>query len=324
YAPTNGIEVTFSRNYIMNNRIYECDHGIWGGYSYETDISNNKLRNNRVGIAIEHGQNNTIRYNVFYKNKEAIRLWARDKQPADWGYSKNRDTRSRNYLIASNSFNEDRLVYNFRKTRIINLFSNTYTGETELIKNDSTVSGLDTAFYEKLYQLSINDTNIILPEVDSAMNPFAGSADYAGRKNIRMTEWGPYDFRSPIIWNSNPKDTTGIMHFDILGPAGNWKIKSAKGIDSITASGITFPASITAKKQKAEKTDISIELEYTGEEIVTPFGQTIAAGEPYVFKFSKFFQPIQWDVKWFSYDTIRSPLDSKNEFLPVESLPIKS
>src|SRR5690606_28343099 len=63
---------------------------------------------------------------------------------------------------------------------------------------------------------------------------------------------------------------------------------------------------------------------YTGEEIVTPFGQTIAAGEPYVFKFSKFFQPIQWDVKWFSYDTIRSPLDSKNEFLPVESLPIKS
>src|SRR5690606_20180566 len=277
YAPTNGIEVTFSRNYIMNNRIYECDHGIWGGYSYETDISNNKLRNNRVGIAIEHGQNNTIRYNVFYKNKEAIRLWARDKQPADWGYSKNRDTRSRNYLIASNSFNEDRLVYNFRKTRIINLFSNTYTGETELIKNDSTVSGLDTAFYEKLYQLSINDTNIILPEVDSAMNPFIGSAEYAGRKNIRMTEWGPYDFRSPVIWHTNPSDTSGIMHFEILGPAGNWKIKSAKGVDSITTSGITFPATITAKKQKAPKTDILIELEYTGEEIVTPFGQTIAA-----------------------------------------------
>ena len=28
FAPTNGVEVTFSRNYIANNRIYECDHGI--------------------------------------------------------------------------------------------------------------------------------------------------------------------------------------------------------------------------------------------------------------------------------------------------------
>src|SRR6476469_4653393 len=39
YAPTNGVEVTFSSNKIVNNRIFECDNGIWGGYSYETIIS---------------------------------------------------------------------------------------------------------------------------------------------------------------------------------------------------------------------------------------------------------------------------------------------
>jgi hypothetical protein len=39
FAPTNGIEVTFSRNVIRENRIYECDDGIWGGYSYNTSIA---------------------------------------------------------------------------------------------------------------------------------------------------------------------------------------------------------------------------------------------------------------------------------------------
>ena len=324
YAPTNGIEVTFSRNYIADNRIYECDHGIWAGYSYETDFRNNKIRNNRIGIALEHGQNNKISYNVFYKNKEAIRLWSRKEQPADWGYAQNRDTRSRDYIIASNSFNSDSLVYNIKGTSKLNMFSNTYSGVDEVFKVDSTVIDLDTTFYERLYQLTVNDTNIILPEVDSAMNPFKGSGEYAGRNNIRMTAWGPYDFRSPIIWNTNPTDTSGIMHFDILGPAGKWNIKSAKGVDSITASGISFPAKITAKKQKSANTDILIELEYVGEEIVTHFGQTIPAGKPYIFQFRKYFQPIQWNVKWFSYDTIHSPLDPKNEFLPAGSIPVKT
>ena len=66
YAPTNGIEVTFSRNNIIDNRIFECDHGIWGGYSFESNITSNKFRNNRIGIAIEHGQQNKISYNIFY------------------------------------------------------------------------------------------------------------------------------------------------------------------------------------------------------------------------------------------------------------------
>ncbi|MBA2498418.1 MAG: right-handed parallel beta-helix repeat-containing protein [Chitinophagaceae bacterium] len=324
YAPTNGIEVTFSRNYIADNRIYECDHGIWAGYSYETNFRNNKIRNNRIGIALEHGQNNMISYNVFFKNKEAIRLWSRKEQPAGWGYAQNRDTRSRDYIIASNSFNNDSLVYNFKGTRNLNIFSNTYSGVDEVFKMDSTVVNLDTSFYERLYQLTVNDTNIILPEVDSAMNPFKGSIAYAGRKNIRMTAWGPYDFRSPIIWHNNPADTSRVMHFELVGPKGNWKVLSVKGVDSLSARSGNFPATITAIKQKSSNTDILIELEYVGEEIVTPFGQTIPAGKPYIFPFRKYFQPIQWEVKWFSYDTLKSPLDPKNEVLPVGSKPFKT
>src|SRR6185295_9232910 len=34
FAPTNGIEATFSRNAFMKNRVEGSDHGLWGGYSY--------------------------------------------------------------------------------------------------------------------------------------------------------------------------------------------------------------------------------------------------------------------------------------------------
>jgi parallel beta-helix repeat protein len=65
YAPTNGIEVTFSSNLIMKNILKDCDHGVWGGYSYETDITDNRFENNRIGIAIEHGQAMNIVLNSF-------------------------------------------------------------------------------------------------------------------------------------------------------------------------------------------------------------------------------------------------------------------
>ncbi len=34
HAVTNGIEATFSRNTFSRNRIDECWHGVWAGYSY--------------------------------------------------------------------------------------------------------------------------------------------------------------------------------------------------------------------------------------------------------------------------------------------------
>jgi len=85
YAPTNGVEVTFSSNKITHNKIFECDNGIWGGYSFNSAFSSNRIFNNNVGIAIEHGQHNEIQSNIFGNNKQAISLWSRTTPPADWG-----------------------------------------------------------------------------------------------------------------------------------------------------------------------------------------------------------------------------------------------
>jgi parallel beta-helix repeat protein len=190
YAPTNGIEVTFSRNIISGNRIFECDHGIWGGYSYNTVIAGNQFRQNRIAIAIEHGQENEIHHNIFHENKEAIRLWARKEQPADWGYAKNRDTRSRDYAIVNNNFNSNLVVMNITRSEKINVFENIYDEYETLFKTDSTVTGFDTTFNEEISQKFNEDTAEFVPDIPSPQNAFAGNSALAGRKNIMITEWG--------------------------------------------------------------------------------------------------------------------------------------
>ncbi len=297
FAPTNGVEVTFSRNRISGNRIFECDHGIWGGYSYSSMITGNQFRDNRIAIAIEHGQHINISYNLFSKDKEAIKLWSRKQQPTDWGYAKYRDTRSADYVIAMNSFNSNPTVVNVTRTDSLKIFGNTYSDFDNKLNLDSTVTNIDSTFGNLI------DTAILYPSVKNPVNPFTGNRKLEGRKNILITEWGPYDFRSPIIWNTNPTDTTDIMRFDLLGPKGKWAIKNFKGVENFSVDNGTFPATITAQKLKGDRTDIFIVLEYTGESITNLFGEKIAAGTPYRFFYKKFFQPMDWEVLFYALDT---------------------
>lgn len=104
HAPTNGIEATFSRNTFANNLILECWHGIWGGYSYDTKVLGNVFGLNAEGIALEHGQDITIRGNLFLRDRTALAFWQNDSQDPNWAYPKNRDTRSRDTLVEGNMF----------------------------------------------------------------------------------------------------------------------------------------------------------------------------------------------------------------------------
>ena len=314
YAPTNGVEVTFSRNRISGNRMFECDHGIWGGYSYQSKITGNQFRNNRIAIAIEHGQHNEISYNIFYNNKEAIRLWARKEQPPDWGYAKYRDTRSADYLIAMNSFTGNPLAINVTRTDSLKIFGNTYSDSVVRLKADSTVFNIDTTEGELI------DTTLVYPFVKNPVDPFKGNTRFAGRKNIMMTEWGPYDFNYPILWHTNPTDVSDTMKFELKGPAGGkWIIKSLKGVTSVLKASGTFPASITVLKDKTDSINRRIDVEYIGPAFTDPFGNIVPANKPWRFSFKKFFQPIKWQVLFFDLDTIsHNPLKTGQVFSPLE------
>ncbi len=323
YAPTNGIEVTFSSNYIANNRIFGCDHGIWGGYSYRTTIAGNQFRDNRVAIAIEHGQHNLVDNNLFAGDRTAIRLWANKTEPSGWGYPKYRDTRSVAYHILKNSFNNHQHVFSLARTDSLWVHDNTFNGiEADVLKFDSTITRFDSLF-DPFPAGSPVEPGVFKTRDDKA---FRGSGKYRGRKNIGVTEWGPYDFQYPLIWHVNPVDTGAIMQFDLLGPEGKWFIKKVKGVKNISADKGMFPASITAEKIKGERTDIAIELEYTGGAFTTLFGENIPAGKKYAFSFSKFFQPIDWEVRFFSIDTtFHNPVTTGELFAPnVRMAPFKT
>jgi parallel beta-helix repeat protein len=204
FSTANGIEATFSRNLFFQNRVVGNEYGVWGGYSFSSRIVGNEFRDNRTGIAIEHGQDNVISENSFTRDSTAIRLWADSIEPSDWGYPKHHDTRSRDYRISSNVFVDTRTVLNVRNT-----------------------SGLDTT--ESITQLGDFFRVLTLSYPTSPLMARDRSA-------IIVDEWGPYDWRTPKLWPVAGDSTRAVpLRLAVLGPAGGgtWRVVARRGVASL-------------------------------------------------------------------------------------------
>src|SRR5213083_2509344 len=201
YATANGVEVTFSRNEIIANRAWGSEYGVWGGYSFQTEIVGNDFRGNRTGVAIEHGQDNVIAHNQFDRDSTAIRLWADSIEPSEWGYPKHNDTRSRDYRIGGNEFAGNRTMLQMRNT-----------------------TGVDT--------LAVISRPVPPPYLAALRRP---SPPLAGRDRsaIIVDEWGPYNWESPKLW---PVDSTRAVPLRLvtLGPAGRWRLVSLRGVATLS------------------------------------------------------------------------------------------
>lgn len=318
YAPTNGVEVTFSKNNIIENIIKECDNGIWGGYSWKTSIVGNTFYKNKTGIAIEHGQNNSIASNSFNGDvQDGIKLWARKSQPADWGYAIKRVTASMNYQILYNTFQNENNAINAVLTDDIVIDENKFINCKKEIKTDSTVTNL------QLHPAQLLDTTAVIPEILSIWKKteIPVTTFKKGRDQMKITEWGPYDFRYPIIFLKKI-DSNHIYYFDVLGPKGNWKIKNTKDLKNISQNNGTFPAEITAQQNG---TDVRLELEYTGESFTNQFGIKQNAGKNYSFSFRDFQPDINWSVNWYSWDAAHDPNKNYELFKTIyNNTPVKS
>ena len=302
YAPTNGIEVTFSRNLIMKNILRDCDHGIWGGYSYDTDITDNVFANNRIGIAIEHGQNINIALNSFTNDRTGIKLWSREKQPADWAYARLKDTESKNYWIAANRFTSNEIAYDIMGTDTV-----VFSGNTKLMVNTNLQLGdraenIDTSreldFLDMEYQKDERLKTIKADQLPAAIVP-------QGKKEMRITEWGPYDFRYPLIWLKDV-DSNGLYHFDILGPPGTWEIGQVNGYQIINKGINIFPSTLTAKAITANS-EHSIQLNYTGSSYSNVFGKVLDSIAQRSFEHREFDPLNKWDINWYKWDAAHDP-----------------
>lgn len=327
YAPTNGVEVTFSSNRIIGNKMKECRYGIWGGYSWETEIVGNTIADSQFGVAIEHGQDNVIRRNLFENDTVGIQLWQREQQPSDWGYAKARDTRSRDYVLEANQFVGVSKPLDVGSTSPGRLIDNEFyrsplpasgLGENWQVSGNFVGTRIRPDSLIDIEDLNVEGLPARLPQGQDVQLPLSHPH---GRRYILINEWGPYNFEYPSIWLRDIKGDEYI--FLVLGPTGNWKAAGGTGFLSIVPKTGTFPATIRARRA-ADSLDLSLSFEFIGEAFNDQFGQEHKRGSGYVFSFNRFEPKVEWDVRWYAYTDATDPLQQYDRFRELKNRrPIK-
>jgi len=308
YAPTNGVEVTFSRNLVMKNVIRDCDHGIWGGYSFDSDFTDNDFAFNRIGIAIEHGQNNNIAINRFLYDKTAIKLWSRATQPADWKYAQVKDTRSMNYWIAANQFTATETIYDIMGTDTVAFSGNQKMAHTVNLKLGEKTNDIDTSREDDPLDMDyVPDERLKKIPVTKRPDPLFPK----GKENIRITQWGPYNFQYPLLWLKNI-DSAGLYHFEVLGTAGTWAVKDLNGFELIEKGKDSFPSTLIARPV-GNMPAKHIRLMYNGPSYINMFGRAENSGS--IFEYEQFTYTQKWITRWFTWNGTTDPLTAPDAFM---------
>jgi len=319
HAVANGIEATFSRNRFIANRIEDCWHGVWGGYSYDTVFIDNTFSGSTDAIAIEHGQNITITGNRFTGDETAIRLWANPTQDPNWGYPKTRDTRSRDYVITQNAFSGHKVALNLLRTAGLEVVNNAYVNVGVPLQTGPEVAALTFELPRALDRRAEVPGPPALAGAVDAMLPVGA---LRGRATIIVDEWGPYDYRSPKIWPAG-KLTDRPLKLRVLGPAGKWTLKSIRGGATDTRSGMV-PGELVVVPSGAGL-DLDLNLEYVGQDVVMPRGQTFAAGQPVPFSYRQLDPAVAWTVGFWTYEPAISPTTAPVRFAArMRQPPVKS
>lgn len=372
HAPTNGIEATFSRNKFVNNLVMECWHGIWGGYSFDSETVGNVFAYNGEAIAWEHGQKNRVVNNLFYRDTMGINIWMNKSQDPNWEYPKTKDTASKDWIFRANEFNQTAGdAFRIRDTANVEISRNYISSVGKFIRSEGANPGLaaksnwlwllskdhlgsfpdNTVTYEKSNSpvpgfLRPDGNNIESPWVstqeyldrfdltwapypkdpmpsrgmendpflkesyrasrtfaptplEGGKRPYIKAGQLRGRRYILVDEWGPYDFKSPIIWPRT--EIAGKTRFEILGPKGQWKVVSKSGVTAMSKESGSTQETVDVTFDSGSS-DIDLQLEFVGDAIVTPFGKKIPANTPYRFSYKKFNAPIDWNVSFYTWD----------------------
>jgi hypothetical protein len=152
--------------------------------------------------------------------------------------------------------------------------------------------------------------------------PFLPEGALRGWKYMLIDEWGPYDFKRPILWPRGQDTTPGaagapdttVRHFEILGPQGSWKVADLKGVQSISAQSGQVPGTVDVVLPAGKASDVKIELDYTGQATTDYRGIVTPAGKAVRFSFEKFFAPIAWNVKFFPWTEATDPRTKPDAF----------
>ena len=311
FAPANGIEATFSRNVFVKNRVEGSEYGAWAGYSFDSKFVGNDFRQNRTGIAIEHGQNNLIASNIFAGDSTAIRVWADSIEPSEWGYPKHRDTHSKGYEINDNLFIANRVGIRAASTMGLTVANNQLFGvdSTAAIDDSTGYTFIRNAVRERtpsptprLPPLPAEFAKLAPKPIPRGWMPFRSDTALSRRPRsaIIVDDWGPYDYRSPKLW---PVDSAHELPLRLrtLGPAGRWRVTEQRGIASVSRSEGRIGDTITVTPKPDSIHDWRLSLEYSGAAVTSRRGEKYARGEAYTFSYERFEPHVEWAVRFFRW-----------------------
>lgn len=301
YAPAHGIEMTFSfgNRFIGNRLVGNAICGVWGGYSQETLIAGNLFEENggmgygleRGGVNIEHGSANVIKHNTFKNNRCGVHLWCAPN-PAfmekPWGKANHRELKPT--TIAWNTFDGDEVGFHLRDAIETTLISNRMTGVKREIVAD------EKAKTTRLDQPAEKWEPPKYP-VWGDTRPVGARKQLAGRQNIIMTEWGPYDFTDFILYPrkvlAGEKATV-----QVLGPSGGFKVTKVTGSVRVSPMEGKLPGTITVSAAHKGVLPFTVELD-AGDKKLSAIGTLVSA---------------DWKVRFYKWDPADDPREHQDRW----------
>lgn len=298
HAVANGIEATFSdSNMFIENILNDCQHGIWGGYSYNTWVVGNEIEDcSGAGIAWEHGHHNLFEGNRFARNPVALDLWwDLDRDLMETPYGEKVSTDSCNNEVKRNRFDSDRIAVRLRETRKTLIEGNAFFDCGSAVKQDEkcrgTVqrsNGLNQAAAG--FDLAKRSRTYTPPETAGSLDAFLPEGARRGRRFILVDEWGPYDFKKPKVWPASiAAGRKGTMF--IYGPEGVFRIAGLSQGVTVSPMEGTIPGRLTIEAAEPGLTRFSFDVQ-AGVETVAASGTLLRA---------------DWKVKFFQWDKENDP-----------------
>jgi parallel beta-helix repeat protein len=311
FAPANGIEATFSRNTFVANIAEGNDYGLWGGYSFDSRVVANCFANNRYGIAIEHGQQNSVIANRFIGDSTAIRLWGDSIQPSDWGYPKHRDTRSRDYLIERNSYEGVARKFQLANSSGVRISDSSTSGPPGLNPPTSGSSHIPPPTSARCIAIPTvpPDQTHLIPSLPAAI-PHQIPIQPIPRRHrsaIIVDEWGPYDYQYPRLWPGGDSTRAVPLRLVVHGPPGTWTLVGRKGVQDISASSGRTGDTIRVTPRADSSGTWEVVMEYRGAATTDARGQRSAAGTPVRFSYSRYEPSVAWQVKAWAWPDSLDP-----------------
>jgi parallel beta-helix repeat protein len=329
HAAANGIEATFSvGNRFIENRLEECDHGIWAGYSSETEIRGNYIARNENGISIEHGQWNSVVENAFERNGTAVNLWwDRDEDLFKTAFGSKRNLKSENYLITDNTFRNDATALKVRESSWVIVAKNNFVKSSVMFDFDSAIDTFavqDNNFgdFEKPPDLGLHfganwwkrpppgarlldhpaesqSTAVEAPPIFGSLDAYLPAGALRGRKHIYVDEWGPRDPSDPRIAEERKKQAVNL--------AIGWKVAfhawESAGAGRAPTDWDAVKASTPVELERADRLDYRWPGQPT-KDVPADFFATIATTEVEL-------EAGEYELRTISDDGIRVTVDEK-------------